>query len=187
MRLLLLLFALNFLTSHAQQTYTVKDATQLTWQGKAAFGSYAPEGTLDISGGRINLENDSITQLNVVIDMTTLSQENKQLEGHLRNADFFDVELFDKASFTMTNKLSVSDTQATLKGVMTIKGQSRAEEIPVTIQKTATGVIITFNHTMDRTQYGINYNSPSFFKRLKENAIDDDFTLKGTLEFVAAN
>lgn len=36
---------------------------------------------------------------------------------------------------------------------------------------------------MDRTQYGVNHNSPSIFKRLKEDAIADEFVLKGELIF----
>ena len=45
-------------------------------------------------------------------------------------------------------------------------------------------ISITFNHKMDRTTYGVNYNSPSIFKSLKENVIADDFTLKASLTFI---
>lgn len=167
----------------AQQTLNVESKSQVSWQGKAAFSSYSPIGTLDVTNAKLTQRNDSLVAMSVLIDMTSLTQENKQLEGHLKEEDFFHVKKFPQATFTMTNQISLNDPEGVIEGIMTIKGQSKTEQIPVRLEKSEEGIRIEFDHKMDRTQYGINYNSPSFFKRLKENAIADNFNLRANLLF----
>jgi hypothetical protein len=36
-----------------------------------------------------------------------------------------------------------------------------------------------FDISTDRTAYGIKFNSPAFFEKMKEKAIADEFKLKG--------
>ncbi len=115
--------------------------------------------------------------------MTSLYQENKQLSGHLRAKDFFHVKKHKTAVFTIEEPLEVTSKNCILNGTMTIKDTSNKEQVKVTITMQEGIISIAFDHKMDRTTYGINYNSPSIFKSLKENVIADDFTLKGALAF----
>ena len=64
---------------------------------------------------------------------------------------------------------------------MSIKNKAVSEEIPAWINITDQLITITFDAQLDRTAYGITYNSPSFFTKLKDQAIADEFTLKGKL------
>ena len=62
---------------------------------------------------------------------------------------------------------------------MTIKDISKTESFTIKIDEDYKE--LTFNISIDRTIYGVKFNSPSFFKKMKENAIADEFKLKGSL------
>ena len=178
------LFLLITSSVWSQETYILTpESNILTWRGKAAIGGYAPEGTLEIKDAILSTTNTRLETLEIVVDMTSLYQENKQLSEHLRDKDFFYIKKHKTAVFKLLEPIDFTNTNCTLKGTMTIKGKTNIEFIEVRITKTETRVTIDFNHTMDRTQYDINYNSPSIFKSLKENVIADNFTLKGALVF----
>ncbi|WP_299678227.1 YceI family protein [uncultured Dokdonia sp.] len=169
----------------SQEIYIVtKNSSTLTWGGKAAVGGYAPEGTLQIQKATITCENNTITTLEIIVDMTSLYQENKQLSGHLRDKDFFHVKKYKTAKFTLSEPAAISSGTCILNGYMTIKDTKNKEQVKATVTMQEGMISIAFNHTMDRTTYGVNYNSPSIFKSLKENVIADDFTLKGSLTFI---
>ncbi len=169
----------------SQNTYTItQDSKTLIWGGKAAVGGYAPEGTLQIKNASITYANNTISSLEITVDMTSLYQENKQLSGHLRAKDFFHVKKHKTAIFTLEEPLEITGENCILNGTMTIKDTSNKEQVKATITIKEEIISITFDHKMDRTTYGINYNSPSIFKSLKENVIADDFTLKGSLTFI---
>ena len=70
---------------------------------------------------------------------------------------------------------------------MSIKNKAVSEEITAWINITDKLVTITFDAELDRTQYGITYNSPSLFTKLKDQAIADEFNLKGKLSFPLKN
>ncbi|MEM7185586.1 MAG: YceI family protein [Bacteroidota bacterium] len=185
MKTLFFLFAISFTFSAIAQDQTaiINDRQTLSWIGKAAVGSYAPEGTLEIKSAEMFFSSESIATLNIVVDMPSLEQENRQLRDHLRDEDFFHVQAYPEARFTLNKPAKIEDGTAVLEGDMTIRGVTHPERITATISISDTGLALEFTHTMDRTRYGVNHNSPSIFKRLKENAIADDFILKGRLVF----
>ena len=185
MKAIVLLFTLMLFPFFGlgQETLELKNTKPLTWQGKAAMGSYSPEGTLDVDKAIITIENDQITALTVAVDMKRLSQENKKLQRHLRDEDFFDVKVFPQAVFTLTAPVDLNNGNCQLQGVMSIKNKAVTEAIPAWINITDKLITITFDAELDRTAYGITYNSPSIFTKLKDQAIADAFNLKGVLSF----
>ncbi|NND63289.1 MAG: YceI family protein [Flavobacteriaceae bacterium] len=164
------------------QTFELSGGNQIiTWQGKAAVGGYAPEGTLEVTNALLKIEDDQITQLEILVDMKSLDQEIEQLRKHLREKDFFYVNKFPEATFKLTKEVEVQSEKVELEGKFTIRGIENEEMVTAILTKNESEVIINFQTKMNRTAYGIKYNSPSFFKRLKENAIDDYFTIKGEI------
>jgi len=185
--LVLIITVLSFgLVTAQEQAIITPNTQQVTWQGKAAVGGYAPMGTLDIKSATLNFTEQRIDALEIIIDMASLQQENKQLEGHLREKDFFHVNKYPTAVFTLNEPFEVTSQEITLTGTMTLKKEAIVENIVAQIAKEGNKIFIHFDHTMDRTEYGITYNSLSFFKKLKENAIADQFTIKGELVFEIA-
>jgi len=153
----------------------------LTWQGRAAVGGYAPEGTLEILEASAEIKEDKLIDLSVVVDMRTLDQENSRLKNHLRDEDFFYVDKFPVATFILSDVVQLKNAEILLNGIMTIRGMSSEEKIRAEVIRNDESIRISFDHIMDRTSYGITYNSPSVFEKLKENAIADEFVLKGTI------
>jgi len=170
----------------AQTTATISEKQQtISWIGKAAVGGYAPEGTLEIKRASVTFTSEEITDLQLVVDMKSLDQENKQLQDHLLEKDFFYTEKYPEASFKLSNATAIVNGMVQLKGMMTIRGETQEENIEATVVNSEENITLQFEHIMDRTRYGVNHNSPTLFKRLKENAIADDFVLKGKLLFNA--
>ena len=179
MKSFILFIALAITTISYSQTQNTNQL--ITWEGKAAVGSYAPEGTLEILDASVKVLEGEITALSIVVDMRTLEQENTQLRDHLKREDFFYIEKFPVATFVLKEILDKNGPNMILAGEMTIRGVTVKENIPATVEMLEGKLSLTFAHIMDRTDYGIVYNSPSVFKRLKDNAIADEFKLIGNL------
>jgi polyisoprenoid-binding protein YceI len=173
-----LLVLLGAATAHrpAAVTYVLNPATsRLTWTGYAEAGTYAPTGTLRLApGGTLVAEGPaSLRAARVLVDVRTLSHDNPTLQAHLRGADFFDVAHFPAATYELGR---VADGQA--QGLLTLKGQARRVLVPVSITPLGPDSLLLQGVAhLDRTQFGINYNSSSFFQNLGSYAIRNDFQL----------
>ena len=173
--LLVLLFAATA-QRPAAVTYALNPATsRLTWTGYAEAGTYAPTGSLRLApGGTLVADGPaSLRAARVLVDVRTLAHDNPTLQEHLRGADFFDVAHFPEATFALGH---VAGGQA--QGQLTLKGQTRPVLVPVTIVPFGPdSLLLQGTVRLDRTQFGINYNSSSFFQNLGSYAIRNEFQL----------
>ncbi|MDH7447957.1 YceI family protein [Aquimarina sp. 2201CG14-23] len=176
-------FTIGIQKIHSQNYKLDKKNSTLFWTGKAAFSSYSLKGSITLQQGTISITKSTISSLHLIIDMKSIDHENNDLKNHLKNEDFFEVETYPEAAFSTKNATQINNTNAILNGVLTIKGKTNSENIPVTLEQTESGLILKFNYTINRTKYSVNHNSPSIFKRMKENAIADEFILQGTIVF----
>jgi polyisoprenoid-binding protein YceI len=167
-------------TANAQRTTLPIDpkASKLTWTGYAEVGSYAPTGSIQLQKGQLTLVKDQTVGGTFVIDMTTLQHENGQLQGHLREDTFFDVARFPTATFVLTRLVGTTAT-----GQLTIRGVTKPVSFPVVIRPETNGLRVTGQAVIDRTVFGIRYNSTSFFANLGDQAIKNTFAL--TFDLVA--
>jgi polyisoprenoid-binding protein YceI len=176
--LLLCLAPLAAWAQPASKTYTALPATTtVSWTGHAHVGSYAPTGSLKLSQGSFALVDNRIQSGKVVIDMTSLTTADGELQAHLKNADFFDV-----AKYPVCTMVLAPSKAGQAKGMLTIKGVTKRIAFPVTITKTTTGVRVKGICKIDRTVFGIKYNSASFFKDLGDYAIGNQFELAFDLQ-----
>ncbi|BAO76052.1 YceI family protein [Winogradskyella sp. PG-2] len=169
---------ISLYTFGQNKTVNIKKS-KLSWTGKAAFNAYSLTGTLDVKSGDITIENDTIKSLRISINMKSLNHENKDLKKHLKGEDFFEVKTYNEATFQLSKGVALTDGKAKISGIMTIKDISKTESFTIKIDEDYKE--LTFNISIDRTIYGVKFNSPSFFKKMKENAIADEFKLKGSL------
>ncbi|MFD2563076.1 YceI family protein [Aquimarina rubra] len=169
---------------HSQNYILNTKKSTMFWTGKAAFNSYSLKGTIAPKKGTLSINDTAISDLNIIINMKSIDHENNDLKSHLKNEDFFEVKTYPEATFSINNETLVKNSTTILIGKLTIKGKTNTENIPVKIEQIKSGIVLKFKHAIDRTKYGINHNSPSIFKRMKENAIADEFILEGTLVFV---
>ena len=140
-------------------------ASGLSWTGHAAVGAYAPTGTLRLQAAQVRLQNGQPQAGRVVIAMTTLAAENPDLARHLRAVDFFDVAQFPVAVF----ELNRWQADAAL-GRLTIKGITRPIKVMTHLEKTGDKLRIRGQATINRTLFGITYNSPGYFANLGDQA-----------------
>ncbi|MFY0629865.1 MAG: YceI family protein [Flavobacteriaceae bacterium] len=184
MKTLTIFIVLLISTTISAQEYNVdKKQSKLNWTGKAAFNAYKLNGKLSLEKGVLIIEDNQIKQLTVLIDMKSLDHSIGDLKKHLRSKDFFEVKKYPTATFTLTKPIEIIEGNVTLTGTMKIKKTTREETIIARISKENNAYTITFDTKLDRTKYGVKFNSPSFFKKMKENAIADKFSLKGEFLF----
>lgn len=170
---LLILASLVAAFRSAPVSYVVKPkASPLKWTGHAEVGSWAPSGTIQLRRGSFEYDGTTLRNGRFEVDMTTLASEEPRLQAHLRDADFFDVKRFPTAEYKLRE---VANGYA--EGQLTLKGVTRPLRFPVTVENTANGLRIQGVATVDRTEFGVRYNSASFFSNLGDQAIRNDFQL----------
>ncbi len=175
--LLLLLLAPISIVAQVRQSIPIdQKASSLAWTGHAEVGPYAPSGSLSIREGHIVLEKGSLIGADVVIDMNSMTQSNPDLLHHLKSPDFFDVERYPTAVIKID-----SIANGTVFGSITVKGKSAPFKAPVKVTQSDGRFVVSGKVTLDRTQYGITYNSTSFFSSLGNNAIRNTFEVEFSL------
>lgn len=170
-------------------TYKVDTKTSsMEWTGKKLTGEH--NGTILLSSGEIEMTNDVVTGGKFEIDMTTIADKDLQdpaykakLEGHLKSADFFDVQKFAKATFVIISVTPIKEAQEggythTVKGNMTIKDKTIEISFDAVI-KMATGKVACVGQAiLDRSKFDIKYGSKTFFPEIGDKLIYDEFTVK---------
>ena len=162
------------------QTYLIEDSV-LNWTGKAAFNTYELTGTLNTQEGVLVIDGNTITDLKIIVNMKSLNHENSNLKSHLRSKDFFDIKNYKTAIYEIHEPTQIINNEAILVGTMTIKDTRNTESITVAIDHNNS--IISFKAILNRVNYGVTFNSPSVYEKIKENAIADDFVIQGELRF----
>jgi polyisoprenoid-binding protein YceI len=164
--------------------------SKVNWTGKKPTGEHT--GYVKLSGGEILLENKEIKGGSFTIDLNTIintdvtdKDMNGKLVGHLKSPDFFDVAKYPAAKFVITRVSKAAGTAAgalkathTIEGDLTIKGITRKIRFDASINELNGKVTATTApFTIDRTLWGVNYQSKSVFAELKDQFIYDDMTL----------
>lgn len=175
--------AFSFTTLTVEKLTIDTEASVINWHAEKVTGTH--DGTLRLKSGELEMENGVLTAGNFTIDMSTLTvtdlegKGKERLEGHLKSPDFFSVEEFKEAMFTITKVVprgKPGDYRIT--GDVTIKGHTKEIRFNAIMEdsgetaKTATAEII-----LDRTDFDIRYGSGAFFDNLGDKTIYDEFKL----------
>jgi polyisoprenoid-binding protein YceI len=148
--------------------------SKLNWKGSKDSGD-SHRGSVAIKKGELTIIEGVVSEGYFEIDMMSIAV-NKELEqsyasiliAHLGSADFFEVEQYTTAQLKIE-----SVTKDSISGVLTIKGVSKSIAFPYSMEKNGKNVSIASSFTIDRTRWGIEYNSPSVFNDLGDYAIRD--------------
>ena len=164
----------------------VTDVTKssIEWKGFKPTGSH--NGTINIDAGVFQVDNGTIQSGTFLIDMKSIvvsdipaeDEGNGKLVGHLKSADFFDVENNNDAAFEITG-VTEEDGNTMLSGNLSIKGIKNNVAFPVSITTEGESLTITSEaFTIDRTKWDIKYKSKTVFGDLGDKFINDDMELK---------
>ena len=143
-------------------------------------GGFAPRwGTLSIQTGEISVSGDAVNAGSFVIDMESLkvdpasvTEEGKKaadLEAHLKNADFFNVENNKTADFKITKVEDltapvaegegVAGANKMLSGNLTLLGNTMNVSFPAKIDVVENTVSILADFTVNRADWGIKFGT----------------------------
>jgi len=159
--------------------------SKLLWRGYYLFSFGEHFGTVQLSDGEVQIENEQITSGFFSIDMKTIknldmAEDNgaKDLEAHLMSDDFFSVDKFPKATFEITQSEKIKDAgegqpNYDIIGNLTIKGVKNNLKFPAIVNFTEHSVEAKARFKIDRTKWNIHYNSGKFFADIGDGAISD--------------
>lgn len=142
--------------AHSSVTFAVDHMVVSETTGK--FGSFTVELT--------SAANDfTDAKIKAAIDVASINTDNENRDKHLKSADFFDAEKFPQIVFESTSFTKQSGNKYLLKGNLTMRGVTKAVEIPVTyrgIQQLKDGAKVGFKgeFAVNRKDYGVNWNRP---------------------------
>ena len=134
--------------------------------------------------GEISIKDNQIVSGKFIANTTSLAnvdlannpEASKQLDNHLKSADFFDVEKYPTATFEIS-KVTPSeqgDYNSILEGNLTIKGITRAISLNANIKIDTKQVSIATEQTdIDRSLFGIEFQSP-----IENGVIKNEITLQ---------
>jgi polyisoprenoid-binding protein YceI len=109
-------------------------------------------------------DNPEASKVQVTIEPASIDTADAQRDGHLRSADFFDVEKFPAASFKSTTVEDLGGDKYRITGDLTIRGVTK----PVSLDATYEGsgkdpwggerAGFSAGTTIDRRQFGLEWN-----------------------------
>ncbi|MBX2875386.1 MAG: YceI family protein [Saprospiraceae bacterium] len=175
-----ILFSFVIVLSTFAQSYSLLDS-KVGWEGKAAFNAYALSGSVELDRAEFGGSKEALTTAEIVMDMRTIESENARLIKHLKSKDFFEVKRYEQATFVMKSKLTLQEGKQEISGDLTIKGITHPISFPVELKAEGEKWLMAGVMAIDRTQYGITFNSPTYFEKLKDQAIADEFELSFSL------
>lgn len=153
-------------------------ATAVNWQATHKGGLAPRFGIIKVSGGSLSAEDGQLTAgdlevslAGLQVDPKSVTEEGKKysdLEGHLKSADFFDVEKYPSAKFVITGVAPYDSTQqksllagATniISGNLTLKDSTLNISFPAQVAVTDNDITAKAKFTIDRTAWGVNYKT----------------------------
>lgn len=162
--------------------------SSIEWTGFKPTGKH--NGTINLENGVFTVNNGKIESGSFLIDMNSIvdldipadDEKNAKLVGHLKSADFFDVEKYPSAAFEVTG-FEETDGKTMLSGNLTLKEKKNNVTFPVTVSSEGDSFSLTSEvFTIDRSKWDVKYGSKSFFDNLGDKFINDDIELKITLK-----
>ncbi len=158
------------------------------WNGSKAIGG-GHEGKIQFSDVTMEVKDNKLIGGTFVADLNTLTtddltgEEATKLVGHLKSADFLDVEKFPKATFKILEVKHPADNAAEgheLTGTLSLKNVTKTFTVPATVSVDDAGVVhLASQFSIDRSDFGISYGSKKKFTDLaKDKVINDMVDLK---------
>ncbi len=176
--------------SIAQGQGTIKIDTAksvIKWKGSNLFKFNQHYGTVKFSSGEISMNEDGISGGKFVVDMNSImntdGKYNEMLVSHLKHQDFFDVEKHPEAKLEIRQIKHGDNGQIEIDALLTIKGISRPIKFSSTWEKGPNETMLKSKFIIDRTRWGISYESKGIIGSVKDDIISDAIEFEVILVF----
>jgi polyisoprenoid-binding protein YceI len=137
------------------RAYAIASESTIGFVGSKVTGSHA--GGFREFSGVIHVAEGKVTGSSAIeIQMDSTWSDNERLTEHLKNADFFDVEQFPTAKFTVIN-VEPSGTGQEVTGNLELHGVSKSISFPADIQVANDLVTVRAEFAINRKDFGIVY------------------------------
>lgn len=145
---------------------------KLTGDHKGGFEDFEGEATL---------AGDQVTALKVTVQTGSVTSDAADLTGHLKSADFFEVEKYPTAVFTASEFVAKAGDGVTheIGGELELHGVKKAIRFPAKITVDAQGAQGQAEFTINRKDFKIEYPGKP------DDLIKDEVLLKLDLKFKA--
>lgn len=175
-------------------------ASSIYWKGTKVGGMH--DGTIGIKEGSLTLTADhQVTSGSFTIDMNDMVnfdlKDDPKLQpmllGHLKSADFFEVETYPTSTFTIT-KVSEAVTGDTVTHYISGNLKMKDVEKNITFGANISANVVklgdayqtvykaeTVLFAIDRTEWNVKFGSKKIFPDLTEMLVDDNIQLKITI------
>ena len=140
--------------SHSELNFKVKHL--MISNVKGAFRKFEAE---------VDGEDFNASVINVTIDAASIYTNDDARDGHLKSADFFDVENYKEITFKSTSFRKTDRENYKLAGLLTIKGISNAVALDVEFGGTNKDpwgnekAAFSLNGKINRKDWGLNWNA----------------------------
>ncbi|NII29169.1 YceI family protein [Pseudoflavitalea sp. X16] len=146
---------------------------------KPRTGTLAFDANGTIAGGYFELDMNTIT----LTDKKDTSSDNGVV-SHLKDPDFFDVKKYPKGTFQLTKAIKTSgDSSYYITGQLTLRAITQELHFPAIIVRNGEDIVATASLTIDRTKWGITYQSGSVLGLVKDELLEDKVPVSLALRF----
>lgn len=161
------------------QKYTIDlKESVLGWKGSMLIGSNGHTGFVFISKGELMIENGQLMGGTAEVNMNTIVDDmyrsDNNLIKHLKDPDFFEVKKFPISTIIITKVEPTNNENKKITANLTIKGISQPVTFPAKIEVSDGIAKMNGKLVIDRTNWGIRYNSGKFYNILADEVISDD-------------
>ncbi len=133
-------------------------------------------------------ENDfSTAKIDFTAEISSISTNNEQRDGHLKSGDFFDAENHPQISFKGNGMTKVSDEEYQLNGELTMRGVTKPVSLKAEFGGIATdpwGMVragFTLEGKINRKDFGVSFSAITEAGHL---LVSDEIRLNINAEFV---
>ena len=164
----------------------------VNWKGMHAMGGNGHQGYIKPLTGNLAFDADgAIVGGYFELDMNTITLTNRKdtssdngLVSHLKDPDFFDVKKYPRGTFQLTKAIKASgDSSYYITGQLTLRAITHEISFPATIVRNGEDIAATASLSIDRTKWGITYQSGSVWGLVKNELLDDNVPVSLALRF----
>ncbi|ARV09567.1 hypothetical protein BTO05_07900 [Winogradskyella sp. PC-19] len=152
--------------------------SSIKWNGEYAFYFGGHNGVINLKQGHFIKTKGKITGGEFIIDMTSIKsldiddeKGRASLDKHLKDKDFFEVNKFPIAKLVFTDVIYETNNELKIYANLTIKEITSSINFRAEINFEKEEMTTKFK--IDRTIWGVTYNSKEIEGKLKDGLISD--------------
>lgn len=137
--------------------YTLSPSSEIHFTGSKVTGSHT--GGFKKFTGSFTVADKALvgTGQKIVIDMNSVWTDDEKLTGHLKSADFFNVEKFSQSTFELTGLKPISDGSYQVSGNLTLNGTSKNITFPASTKIEGAKAHVHAKFDINRKDFGVVY------------------------------